>query len=82
VIFGGDCNVPQGDRVFKQIENRRIDSFDGGARGWCNTIADSIPLLRIDQIWTSEGVRCVNAYVRKAAKTDHKMYIAEFGWTE
>lgn len=82
VILGGDFNVPQGDRVFSKIDPLLVDSFASGGRGWCNTIVDSLPLLRIDQIWTSLDMRSPKAFVKSVDKTDHKMYVAELSLTE
>lgn len=82
IILGGDFNVPQGDRVFSEIDQFLVDSFASGGRGWCNTIVDSLPLLRIDQIWTSTTIRSHRAYAANAEKTDHKMYVTEFSPTE
>jgi len=74
---GGDFNVAPGDKVFHEFGDALKDTFDEGGRGWCNTIVDSMPLLRIDQIWTNQQLRCVNAHAINAPKTDHKMYVAE-----
>jgi endonuclease/exonuclease/phosphatase (EEP) superfamily protein YafD len=78
LIVGGDFNVPQGDRVYSQMSDRLIDSFEDGGRGWCNTILVDYPMLRIDQIWTSQDLSCYNANVRSSPKTDHLLYTAEF----
>jgi hypothetical protein len=77
-ILGGDFNVPQGDQVFSTLKDQLRDSFDGAARGGCNTIISSFPLLRIDQIWTTQDLRSVNAYTKKSLHTDHRIYVADF----
>lgn len=78
LIVGGDFNVPQRDRVCRQMDDRLIDSFNDGGRGWCNTILVDYPMLRIDQIWTSRDLSCYNATVRASPTTDHLLYTAEF----
>lgn len=77
LILGGDFNVPQRDKVFSAIRDKTADTFKTGGRGWCNTILVDYPMLRIDQIWTSPALVCVDAYARKCRKTDHKLYTAE-----
>lgn len=77
LILGGDFNVPQGDRVFGTLKRQLQDSFSGAARGGCNTIPASFPLLRIDQIWTTRDLRPVNAYTRRSSHTDHRIYVAD-----
>jgi hypothetical protein len=78
LILGGDFNVPQGDKIFRILEERFNDSFDGAARGWGNTIIADLPLLRIDQIWTTRELKSVNAYTKKSAHTDHRIYMVDF----
>lgn len=78
LILGGDYNVPQGDKVFRILQDRLSDSFNGSARGWCNTIIADLPLLRIDQIWTTRELKSVNAYTKESAHTDHRIYVADF----
>ncbi len=78
LILGGDFNVPQGDKVFRALEDRLSDSFRGSERGWCNTIIADLPLLRIDQIWMTNDLKSVNAYTKKSPYTDHRIYVADF----
>lgn len=78
LIVGGDFNVPQRDKVFSLLKPIMNDSFSSGGRGWCNTILVQVPMLRIDQIWTSGDLHCYNSYARKAVDTDHKLYTAQF----
>lgn len=76
LIIGGDFNVPQRDKVFSFIRDETEDTFKAGGRGWCNTILVEYPMLRIDQIWASPALVCVDAVSRKCPKTDHKLYTA------
>ncbi|MDP4644270.1 MAG: endonuclease/exonuclease/phosphatase family protein [Opitutales bacterium] len=75
-IVGGDFNVPQRDKVFSYMREGMVDSFSSGGRGWCNTILVDVPLLRIDQIWTSSELSCFDAYARESEGTDHRLYTA------
>lgn len=75
-IVGGDFNVPQRDKVFSFMGEGMVDSFSSGGRGWCNTILVDVPLLRIDQIWTSSELSCLDAYARRSEGTDHRLYTA------
>lgn len=82
LIVGGDFNVPQRDKVFTILNKRMTDTFEEGGRGWCNTILADIPLLRIDQIWTSEELSSYHSYSRICPKTDHRLYTAEMKLTQ
>ncbi len=75
IILGGDFNVPQGDRVFQEIDPLLHDSFKNCGRGWCNTITRDLPLLRIDQVWISPDLISSDSFVRNCPHTDHKMYL-------
>ncbi|QDT66989.1 endonuclease/exonuclease/phosphatase family protein [Calycomorphotria hydatis] len=75
LIVGGDFNVPQGDRVFHMLDQRLTDTFKSGGRGWCNTILNDLPVLRIDQIWTSKNFDCRNSFAKQINATDHRMSV-------
>lgn len=77
LIVGGDFNVPQGDKVFSILDDHAIDTFATGGRGVCNTFLADIPVLRIDQIWTSPSLHCEHATARKCKNTDHRLYSAK-----
>lgn len=77
VILGGDFNVPPGDGIFARLAQLR-DSFRQGGRGWGATILANYPLLRIDQIWISQQLRCTSGYTIKAGPSDHLAYVANF----
>lgn len=78
LIVGGDFNVPQRDRIYASMDDNLVDSFVTGGRGWCNTVLVDLPMLRIDQIWTSQTLSCYDAKVRRSPKTDHLLYTALF----
>lgn len=82
LVVGGDFNVPQRDKIFTLLGNRMADTFEDGGRGWCNTILADIPLLRIDQIWTSEEIISYQAYSRICPNTDHRLYTAKMKSTQ
>ena len=54
---GGDFNCPPRDAVFRLLEPRLTDAFAAAGRGWGATIIEfsGWPLIRIDQIWTSDA---------------------------
>ena len=66
------------DRIYASMDDNLVDSFVTGGRGWCNTVLVDLPMLRIDQIWTSQTLSCYDAKVRRSPKTDHLLYTALF----
>ena len=49
-------------------------------RGWGATIIDiaGVPLIRIDQIWTSRQLRATNAFADRPCRSDHRLVVADF----
>jgi endonuclease/exonuclease/phosphatase (EEP) superfamily protein YafD len=79
-LIGGDFNSPAGDRVFHTLERHFTDAFAEAGTGWGNTFRNDWPLLRIDQLWTTDELRCVSARAVKTEHSDHRMVVADFAW--
>ena len=77
LIVGGDFNAPAGDAVSHLLRPRLHDTFKEGGVGWGNTFLSDIPLLRIDQIWTSDHFRAVRVRARKTEHSDHRMVVCD-----
>lgn len=73
-IIGGDFNVPQQDKIFSLLEDRLHDSFTQCGVGLGNTILSDLPVLRVDQIWLSKQLKCVNGLTQTIASSDHRAY--------
>jgi endonuclease/exonuclease/phosphatase (EEP) superfamily protein YafD len=80
LIVGGDFNCPPRDAVLRLLEPRLTDAFAAAGRGWGATIIEfsGWPLIRIDQIWTSNQLRATCAFAAAAAPSDHHMTVADF----
>ena len=76
-IIGGDFNAPGGDAVFRLFQPRFHDAFREGGTGWCNTILNEFPVLRIDQIWLSKHFQVVTTLARRTRYSDHRMVICD-----
>lgn len=77
LIVGGDFNAPAGEPLYDLLRPRLRDSFADGGVGWCNTITNEFPVLRIDQIWTSEHLRCDALVARRTQESDHRMVVCD-----
>jgi vancomycin resistance protein VanJ len=75
-IVGGDFNAPPGDAVFETLAPLH-DAFAEAGRGWGNTILNSAPFLRIDEIWLSRQFRAVDVYSQKTEHSDHRMVVCD-----
>lgn len=77
LIVGGDFNAPPGDEVFRSLMPRLHDAFSEAGRGWGNTIINSAPFLRIDQIWLSPQLEAVDVYSLATENSDHRMVVCD-----
>ncbi len=77
LILGGDFNAPQGDAVFRLLEPRLHETFRERGYGWGNTILNSLPVLRIDQVWTTRTIRASRVVARQTRHSDHRMVVAD-----
>lgn len=75
LIVGGDFNAPAGDAIFRLLQPRLHDTFKEGGVGWGDTFMNDFPLLRIDQVWTSEHFRAVAVRARRTEHSDHRMVV-------
>jgi vancomycin resistance protein VanJ len=76
-ILAGDFNAPQGDWLFQPLRPLLRDAFDEAGVGWGNTIENSIPVLRIDQVWLSRHFKAVAVAAFKSSHSDHRLVVAD-----
>jgi len=77
LILGGDFNAPPGDAVFRLLKPRFYDVFSQAGVGWGNSFENDWPVLRIDQIWASDNLRAMSAFVQKTQHSDHRIVICD-----
>lgn len=77
LIIGGDFNAPQGDKVYSLLPDTLHDSFDAEGRGMGNTIMNDMPLMRIDQIWVSDGFETLQSFAVQSDVSDHRMVVSD-----
>ncbi len=77
VIVGGDFNAPPGDAIFRLLRPRFADAFWSGGIGWGNTITNDRPVVRIDQVWTSDHFQPIAVFARKTLNSDHRMVVCD-----
>jgi len=77
IIFGGDLNVVAADGSLNPLKPRLRDCVRSAGVGWPNTAPNEIPLVRIDQIWTSLHFKVLSARAVKTQNSDHRMLICD-----
>ncbi len=77
VVVGGDFNAPPGDAVFRLLGTRLRDAYHEAGVGLGNTIENSTPLIRIDQVWVSEQLVADAVVARKTTHSDHRLVVCD-----
>ncbi|NQU09997.1 endonuclease/exonuclease/phosphatase family protein [bacterium] len=77
VLVGGDFNAPAGDAVYRVLRPRLSDAFAVAGTGWGNTLANDLPLVRIDQIWVSNQIQSRRVVARKTQYSHHRMVVGD-----
>lgn len=76
-VLGGDFNAAQHDRSTWSLREFARDTFDAAGRGWGNTVLNTVPVLRFDQIWASNHVRPIATWAVRSQHSDHRMVVSD-----
>jgi endonuclease/exonuclease/phosphatase (EEP) superfamily protein YafD len=55
-----------------------VDSFAERGRGWGLSFESTLPAIRIDYIWHTPNLKCLNCGPRSSQASDHFPMVAEF----
>ncbi|MDB4353720.1 endonuclease/exonuclease/phosphatase family protein [Akkermansiaceae bacterium] len=77
-LVAGDFNAPANDAVYKLLGNDFTDAFEAVGTGWGNTYHRSLPLLRIDHIFSSKQLIPIRSKAKRLEGSDHRMVIADY----
>jgi endonuclease/exonuclease/phosphatase (EEP) superfamily protein YafD len=77
IIVGGDFNASAGDGAIMLLSPYLLDTGKYAGVGWPNTAMNTVPLLRIDQIWASRHFKVVSVVARKTQYSDHRIVICD-----
>ena len=82
VIFCGDFNDTPVSYSYRQINNELDDSFVNAGLGLGQTHTNMIPLLRIDYIFHSKSMKCIDYKTIEKDYSDHFPVYARFSMPE
>ena len=77
-VVAGDFNSQPRDHCLKGLESRMRDSFREGGLGWGLSFESTLPALRIDYIWHSPELSCLNFETTGSLSSDHMPILADF----
>ncbi len=82
VIFCGDFNDTPVSYSYRQINNELDDAFVNAGQGLGQTHTNMIPLLRIDYIFHSKSMKCIDYKTIEKDYSDHFPVYARFNLHE
>lgn len=77
-LIAGDFNSQPRDNCLRELEKVMLDSFRERGRGWGFSFESTLPALRIDYIWHSPQIRCLDSRVVGSLSSDHMLIYADF----
>ena len=78
LIIGGDFNSVAHDGALTTTLENHDDSFAVAGTGWGGTGTSDFPVFRVDQIWASEHLTCLQSRALDTEYSDHRIVVAEF----
>lgn len=82
-FIAGDFNSPPDSRAFGSLTRGLLDSFKSSGRGYGATAVNPLPcLVRIDQIYFSPKLKCVNSWTFAGKESDHRAMVADFAYAD
>lgn len=77
LILGGDFNAPAGDAAMDVAGPAFREAGARAGRGWCNTITNEFPVLRIDQVWTNPRLEPIDVTAHRSRGSDHRFVVCD-----
>lgn len=77
LILAGDFNTPADSVYFDPVRAKLKNAFETAGRGNADTWPSLLPVLAIDQVWLSPGLRAVACKNRSSIYSDHCMVVTD-----
>ncbi len=77
VIVCGDFNTPPRGTLYDALRSRLTDSFAVAGWGSGFTYSATLPVIRIDYVWTTDPLRATRAFVPDARASDHRAFVTD-----
>lgn len=81
LLVAGDFNTPLESAFFPALRTNVTNAFEAVGRGCAATWPRPVPVLSLDQIWTSSGLRPLRCELVSSWRSDHRAVVAEFDFT-
>lgn len=77
-ILLGDFNTPRESALLGPLRVEMTHAFEAAGRGLAETWPMPLPVLALDQIWSSRRLRAVHCAHGRSLRSDHRAVIADF----
>jgi endonuclease/exonuclease/phosphatase (EEP) superfamily protein YafD len=81
LIVLGDFNTPKDSRFIAPLRAEMTNAFEAAGSGYAATWPLPLPVLTLDQIWTTDRLRAVRCEHMISWRSDHRAVVAEFDFT-
>ena len=77
IILMGDFNTPRESAYFDSLRNGMTNAFDSAGNGIADTWPVPIPVLSLDHVWTTSGLRPVWCELVSSSLSDHRAVVVD-----
>jgi endonuclease/exonuclease/phosphatase family metal-dependent hydrolase len=81
-ILMGDFNMPIDSRWFVPFRKRYTHAFEQAGNGRLATWPAQIPLVALDHVWVSRGLRPVCAALAATGVSDHRAFLTDLAYED
>lgn len=78
VIVAGDFNAAPVRAIQDRLPSGLVDAFRSAGRGWPYSAVNEGPLVRIDQVYLSQGLEPTDGVILQTKESDHRMVVIDF----
>ena len=79
-VILGDFNTPRESRLLAPLRAGMTNAFEAAGNGLAETWPWPVPVLSLDQIWSSRRLRAVGCAHGRSLRSDHRAVIADFAF--
>ena len=77
IILMGDFNTPRESFYFDRLRHVMTHAFEAAGNGVADTWPVPIPVLSLDHVWTTPGLRPVQCELRWSLLSDHRAVVVD-----
>jgi endonuclease/exonuclease/phosphatase (EEP) superfamily protein YafD len=78
LLVMGDFNTPSDSVFFDPMRRELTSAFESAGTGYAATWPMPVPVLALDQVWSSDSVRVRSCHLAGSSASDHRMVVFSF----